>query len=906
MRVSPGWILAAVAPSLAAVALSLAVVAAPSSTARVLPAAGAASSPSPAARLLPTGRRLDPLGTQAELGNFTTGAAMSADGRWLWAVSTGFANDVRIVDTATGRACATLPVPGASGGIAIDSAHRRAYVSGLPMSRWIPTQASLPGASGNVVHVFAYGDTCASAREVATISVPVPADAPAVQNFNAQRPGVAGAAAGWADRLAVSPDCSTLLVPLNLADQAAIVDVSGSRAVRYVKTGHYPYAAAITPDGRTGLVTNEGTGSLSLIDLARGTKTADVQVGANLSHPLGVVVSGDGRTAYVAVNQSDWVSVVDLKRRKVTRTINVGRAEGRGAGPVALALTPDESRLLVANEQTDELAVVSLATSARGSGTAWHVIGRIPTASEPTSVFSFTDHGRTRLAYTTAKGFGTGANPQGPNPANPQDPIFWAFNPLPPTTDIFENPQQVYGATKVRGTAAVADMPSDERLAVLTRRADAQLVPVAYPATPAQTVVRPNGPIRHVFYVVRENRSYDQVLGTIGKGRSDPSLAVFTSADAVPNLHALANRFGLLDNVYANSEASIEGHAITATATVPYYTNINWWQNYAARGRPADQQYSISFPSTGSLFEHAQQEGVSYFNYGEALVNEFPDLPDKDRGPVLTRKARQVAAHSDIGPPSGCFPGSYTIGQASNGALIFDGSLPAGAPAASFSHVDCFTARFEQQLASGSVPALNYISLTGDHTLGTMPGAFTPMAMMADNDQGLGQLVDLISHSDIWASSAIFVVEDDSQDGADHVNARRIPALVISPYAKGGVISDRYDILSVLRTIELMLGMEPLTINDAMATPMFNAFANRPVNAAAYDDVAAKVDLLERNTAESPGASASQKAFSRRALDQVPQWWLDRIIWASVHGAASQPPPPGPDAVHESWAGDRD
>jgi hypothetical protein len=222
--------------------------------------------------------------------------------------------------------------------------------------------------------------------------------------------------------------------------------------------------------------------------------------------------------------------------------------------------------------------------------------------------------------------------------------------------------------------------------------------------------------------------------------------------------------------------------------------------------------------------------------------------------------------------------------------------------------LDCFTARFRQQLASGTVPALTYISMTSDHTVGTIPGGYSPMAMVADSDQALGQLVDLISHSSIWSSSAIFVVEDDSQDGADHISARRIPALVISPYSRGGVVPQRYDVLSVLRTVEILVGLEPLTINDAMATPMYSAFATTPVNAAPYAGIAAQVDLLDQNTAQSPGAAESRRGFRGRGTDGVPQWWLDSIIWRSVRGVDSAPPPAGPDAIHESWelAGEAD
>ena len=195
------------------------------------------------------------------------------------------------------------------------------------------------------------------------------------------------------------------------------------------------------------------------------------------------------------------------------------------------------------------------------------------------------------------------------------------------------------------------------------------------------------------------------------------------------------------------------------------------------------------------------------------------------------------------------------------------------------------------------MPAFNYLVLPNDHTVGTTPGERTPNALIADNDYGLGQVVDLISHSSIWKSSAIFVVEDDSQDGADHVDAHRIPAAVISPFAKrGAVVHTRYDFLSVIRSIELIVGMKPLGLFDRLATPMYDAFQAQPSNDAPYTAIVPQQSRGELNTANATAAALS-KSLDFRTLDQVPQETLDRILWQYVHGAGSQPPPPGPNAV---------
>jgi hypothetical protein len=260
---------------------------------------------------------------------------------------------------------------------------------------------------------------------------------------------------------------------------------------------------------------------------------------------------------------------------------------------------------------------------------------------------------------------------------------------------------------------------------------------------------------------------------------------------------------------------------------------------------------------------------------------------------------------SDLQPGvnGGCYPNAfYTGGDILSGKWAFDSTIPPGAPSDSESRVSCFREHFSQQLAQGKVPTFNYVTLMNDHTRGLEAGSYTPRAMIADNDLALGELVDTISHSSIWSSSAIFVVEDDSQDGADHVDAHRIPAAVISPYAKGGaVVHTRYDQLSVLRTMELMMGMKPLSLNDALATPMYGAFQATPTNIAPFTLKPAQQNLLAKN----PGGTASARQaakFNFAQIDAVPQHKLDDQLWKSVHGEHSKPPPPGPNASGEDEA----
>jgi DNA-binding beta-propeller fold protein YncE len=826
------------------------------------------------------GRHLQPEGTLVDLGNFPTGGEVTPDGRFYWTISTGRGrNDIRIVSVRTKQVVQVVPLPGASGGIAMDRSRPIAYVSGVADSdagHADQQQPGLPGRQGDVIHVFDYSKTSGRARFRRLLPVPPPSGTPPPQTF----PPTDTSSVAWPDRLAISRDGSRLLVPLNLADRAAIVDV-GTGAVRYVATGSYPYGAAITPDGRTGVVSNEATGTVSIIDLGSATKLADVDLG-HLTHPEAIAIDRWGYRAYVAVANSDRVAVIDLQSRAAAGSFSTARGDGDGTTPTALTLTPDGSRLLVAESGADELAVFRTS-----DGT---LLGRIPTASYPADV-RVTPDGRT-LLWIAAKGLGTGPNPNGPNPFETTDANTNSFQYLPIIT---------------LGNAGLLRLPGDGELADMTAAADAQIQPTNAQTAPAGTPLRSDGPIEHVFYVVKENRTYDQVLGDDARGEGDPSLTLFGEPNT-PNLHALVRRFPLLDHLYANSEASIDGHFWTSAGKVSDYVEKNWFQNYGGRGRPYDfGVYAVTFPEDGFLFDQADRDGISWFNYGEAIAGLVPVSTDKDRTPDVAADEARKLAKSDLGQ-NGCYANDSSVGKDSiTGQEVFDASLPTGAPNGSTSRFDCFKQRFQTQLAANAVPALNYLVMTNDHTRGLEPGARTPQAMIADNDLALGQLVDLISHSAIWSSSAIFMVEDDSQDGADHVDAHRTEAAVISPYARrGAVVTDRYDQLSIIRSIELILGMQPLGLFDKLATPMYDAFSSAPGNSQAYSTVPEQVDLLARNANTATNRALSAGLDLNHGVDRIPQRTLDAVLWKSVHGPAAVPPPPGPNAVFETPHDDDD
>jgi hypothetical protein len=438
----------------------------------------------------------------------------------------------------------------------------------------------------------------------------------------------------------------------------------------------------------------------------------------------------------------------------------------------------------------------------------------------------------------------------------------------------------------------------------------------------------PSRQIKHVFYIVRENRTYDQVFGSDPRGDGDSALELFDdngvagpTGGITPNAHALARMFPLIDHFYADSEVSVDGHLITSGGYATDYVQRATAANYSGRGRAFDfGVFPVTFPPNDFLFDQAARQGVSFRNFGEQAAGVSP-TGDDGRSTYPT-----VAANTDV-----TYPGNLQIGCSVTGGggqmqaplsctqdsgllgatLEADGSASGGLSAglswhtvtgtvtAPNSRFNDWSRQFAAELATGTVPSLNYLILPNDHTNGTTPGSYTPQALIADNDLGLGQIVDLISHSSIWPSTAIFVVEDDSQDGADHVDAHRMPALVISPCAKlGAVVDTRYDQYSALRTIELILGLKPLSLYDGLATPMYNAFGNAascdPVSTV-YNAITPTQSLTQTNTSLTPAATESaQMPWNRE--DAVPQAISDQILWQAVHGAASTPPPPGPHA----------
>jgi DNA-binding beta-propeller fold protein YncE len=737
--------------------------------------------------------------------------------------------------------------------------------------------------------------------------------------------GERGAAYAHAEGITADPLRDRVYVAVTDRDLVAVLDTNALKLERYVDVGHQgaplgtaPVAPAVAPSGDTLYVANAGGDSVAAIALERRPPA-----GAKLHavfHSRSVAKIRRYRTLAAKARRKLRGQRYAQRRRELRRRYLLGVRKRACGGPTKKQDAAFGSAVLEALKLRDaalrrhrsrtraDLAFARRVARARRrlppiarcaapgylpNAKPFAVLGRIPTAAYPTDV-EITSDGES-LVWLAAKGLGTG-----------------------PNTGVDSDISRL-----TVGRVGVLPRPTDKELGALTATADRQVIPTDFKQQPAGTpIVGPGGgasdKIKHVFYVVRENRTYDQIFGSEPRGRGNPSLEVFDdngvpgpTGGVTPNAHALARAFPLLDNVFANSEESTTGHKITAGAYANDYT-----QRYinTRRGRKGNSDiFPIGNPPNAFVFDQAVRQSVPFRVYGELGAGNQP-FGDDGR-PTY----QGVLANTDPGYPSQVQGTCRPFGQVPNlpnaarctadsGTVsTTPGKTTTGPPNTTPSRIGAFQSQFNEQVAAGTVPRFNYLILFNDHTDGATPGTYTPKANVADNDLALGQLVELVSQSSIWKDSVIMVVEDDSQDGIDSVDAHRIPAFVISPWAKraGAVVSTRYDHYSFLRTAEMIAGLSPLSLNDALATPLYDAFISggeQPdVEGTRYHAIQPEQSMTETNAANAPGAALS-KALPFDTVDAVPQRLSDQIIWQSVFGAGSTPPPAGPNASPEERA----
>jgi YVTN family beta-propeller protein len=853
-----------------------------------------ASIPVYAATLIPNiGRTLSPYGRLTTVGNLPTGGALSPDGRYYWSLSAGDGrNDIRIVDVASGAVVQIIPMPGTYGQMAFSPDGSTAYVSGEPTSpNWQPTGPTMADAGG-AIHVFKVDPLSGMATEQTPITL-------------------AAGPSGFPTGIGVSPDGKTLVVALYHANMASIIDTASNSETSEVAVGNYPFAARFDRSGAYAYVSNAQDGTLSKIDLSSGKVTSTISglggpIGSYNAQPQAILADPKADLFYIADTNHDGVDVYNTDSDTVQQFISLQRPEGLGAAPTALALAPDEKTLYVADAGEDAVVAVALTDRPNGGAKAYSVLGKIPTADYPEDVRVTPDG--CNMVWTSARGLGAGPNPL--------YGVEWE--------NSYAAPYGQYLPDRLIGQVGVLPLPGDAGFASADTTVEHSIIPgdgsgVAEAAPTGTPIVGPDGgpsqQIKYVFFVVKENRTYDQIFGTVPRGDGDPALEVaedncgpqniaFEGPDrnaagcgTTPNAHALSRMFLLMDRFLEDSEVSVDGHYITSSSYATNSLTKAVPANYTGRNTSSDTSAAISLPPKYFLFDQAVRQGITFRNYGEATAIEPSSGSDRDD------TYAQVIANTDLVYVLGygtaasfaCADFVSAPGYPNLPTCTFDSGMGVPPPLAT-SHIDEFNGQFQTQLLSGTVPQFNYFTMPDDHTNGTGAGLLQPLSEVADNDLGIGQLVQIISHSSIWPQSVIFIVEDDCQDGPDHYEAHRAPAYVISPWAKhgGALVHTHYDQYSVLRTIELILGLKPLSIYDANAAPMYDAF-NATADTTAYTAILPERSLTAINPANAANAQLSA-ALPFSHPDAVPQEISDRILWQSVYGKDSIPPPPGPHA----------
>ena len=774
--------------------------------------------------LLNSGWRVKPAGAEIPLDTLPMSAILSRDGRFLLVLNGGYKPpSISVLDTKDGHVIAHTPVSDAWLGLALSPDDRTVWVG---------------GGSRAAIFEFSF-DTNGHLTPARTFELVKPAE----RTHN-----------DFIGDVAVSPDGRLLYACDLYHDSIAVVNPQSGMLIDHFKTGRRPYRILFHPDGKSFFVTSWADGSIIRHQTSDGSQLQTLRVGA---HPTDMVWRDRRGSDEDEGNQTAWkarifvsaantnnvyaVAVSDTGDLRLAESINVSTTplHPLGMTPSALALSPDQSRLYAVCSDANAAAVVDV-TESRS-----HVLGFIPTGWYPTAAKALADG---RLVVLNGRGSRSYPNPNGPNPT------------LRPSIVHGGAPVQYVGRIQT-GSASIIPPLTVEQLRAYTAEVQSNS-----PYRDEDLESQPAGlpPIEHVLYIVKENRSYDQVLGDLGKGEADPSLTLFRE-DIGPNHHKLAREFVLFDNFYVNGDVSADGHNWSTSAIANDYVVKLWPNSYAGRRRHYDYEGGepAALPPAGYLWTNAAARGVSMRNYGYWATN----LPQASadgvqigavRDPILAKVTNMKYRSFDLEYPD-------------------------------VKRAQTFLADLAEFEKTGSLPALMFMRLGNDHTNGTAPGKIAPLSSFADNDYALGMIAEGVSKSKFWKSTAIFVLEDDAQNGPDHIDSHRSPAYILSPYTHTGTIdSAMYNTTSMLRTMELILHLRPLTHFDAGARPMLRCFSKDAVMTS-YQAEKPRTPLDNRNPQNSPTAARSARLdFSEADLNDDDE--MNDILWLAIRH--TDPPAP--------------
>ena len=658
----------------------------------------------------------------------------------------------------------------------------------------------------------------------------------------------------WPNKICVTgialDDANSQLFAVTKEDNSLYVcDTKNNKILRQIPLSAEAYTCLLNPAKTQLYISLWGGDKVIIYDVKKGVISDSI---ATESHPNDMTFTKNGNFLFVANANSNSVSVIDTKKQKVIETLSASLFPDAPAGSTtnSVALSADDKTLYIANADNNCLAVFNVLKP--GSSRSY---GFVPTGWYPTCVRVV---GNT-LLVTNGKGFQSMANPYGPQPDNKKiktpyqkaitsegkQPVQYigslfkgslSFIPIPKMNELEKYSIQVYKNT-----------PYNKNKEALAAGEFGNPVPQKEGAA---------SPIKYVFYVIKENRTYDQVLGDMKEGNGDSSLCLF-GEKITPNLHSIARNFVLLDNFYDDAEVSADGHNWSTAAYATDYVEKTWPTNYSGRGGTYDYEGTrkIAYPAKGFIWDYCQRAGISYRNYGEFVHDgKEPILPS-------------IVGHFCAGFPD------------------FDLSIQDVYREKIWEH------DFDSLVANNDLPKFSTLRFPDDHTSGMRKGAYTPYAAAADNDLAVGRFIEHISNSPIWKECAIFIVEDDAQNGPDHVDAHRSTAYVIGPYVKRNFVDHTmYSTSGLLRTMELILGLPPMSQYDAAAMPLFRSFSASP-DFTAYKALPSNINIDERNTAWNKLAKESA-TFNLAVEDAVPDVPFNEVIWKAIKGENSVMPTP--------------
>jgi len=764
--------------------------------------------------LLSNGWKLTPSGEQVGIGELPLNLIITKSEKYALTSNSGTKeNSISVVDLTAGKEIQRIDVDKTWRGLTFNDADSKLYVS---------------GANNNLIYAYDFNSGHLSLSDSIIIGKPFPDEKISISGIDYLN--------GRNILLAVS----------RMSNSLYVINISNKSILKSLKFESECYDVKINHAGTYAYISLWGKSSVAEIDLRSFSISSVITVG---DHPSEILISKNDDRLFVANANNNSVSVVDLKTKRETEKIisSLNPDAPYGSTPNAICFNNDGTVLIVANADNNYLALFDISQKDKSRS-----IGFIPVGWYPTAVKTLSTN---KIIVTNGKGISSLPNPNGPIP-----------------TEKDKDRTDEYIGYLFNGTLSIINFPDTKTLLSLTQRTYSNTPYIGknkiVDGLPQQNVIpinfNSNGSdkIKHVFYIIKENRTYDQVFGDISKGNGDSSLCIF-GRKITPNEHALVNSFTLFDNFYCDAEVSADGHNWSMAAYANDYVEKTWPVYYGDRGGDYDFEGSapISVPSSGYIWDEIIKKNLSLRNYGE-FVEEV-------EGTKNTYKSEDNDLDKYTCPD---YPG-------------FDLEI------SDLYRFKKWEKEFNEFVRNDSLPAFNLIRLPNDHTQGTVKGSLTPQAYVAQNDFALGLMIDKISKSKFWKESIIFVLEDDSQNGSDHVDAHRSTLLVISPYVKRNFVDHTmYSTSSVLKTIELILGLKPMTQFDLAANPILAPIVDQP-NFGTFSTINPLINIEEKNLAGAYGSIRSSE-FNFTREDDIPDLELNEIIWKSIKGKDSKMPPP--------------